>query len=221
MMKQWILNALGKQIALAAILALALGSAAVFALVHTSKKAPSLPTFQVKRGEFLDVIQFRGELKAMKSVTIIAPANAGDLQIVKLVADGAQVKEGDVVVEFDSTRTQQNLAQYKSTLKSSQAEIEQVRAQGRLAVEEDTTAVMKARYDLEVAKLDASKGEIVSKIEGEEANLKVADAEQALREAEAKLRSDQQSMCRRLKARSKRATRPLMTQTAPRTHLPR
>jgi len=190
-MKQWNLNDLRKHKALAVIALLALGSAAVFALVHSSKKAPVLPTFQVKRGEFLDVIQFRGELKAMKSVTIIAPENAGDLQILKLVADGAQVKQGDVVVEFDPTRTQQSLEQYRSVFKSSQAEIEQVRAQGRLSVEEDTTAVMKARYDLEVANLDASKAEIVSKIEGEEAKLKVADAEQALREAEAKLKSDQ------------------------------
>ena len=49
---------------------------------------------------------------------------------------------------------------------------------------------MKAKYDVEVAKLDASKAEVVSRIEGAEANLKVGDAEQALREAEAKLKSD-------------------------------
>lgn len=56
--------------------------------------------------------------------------------------------------------------------------------------EEDTTAVMKAKYDVEVDKLDAGKEEIVSHIEGAEAKLKVADAEQALRQAEEKLKSD-------------------------------
>jgi HlyD family secretion protein len=50
--------------------------------------------------------------------------------------------------------------------------------------------VMKAKYDVELAKLDASKQEIVSKIEGAEANLKLADAEQSLHEAEEKLKSD-------------------------------
>ena len=44
---------------------------------------------------------------------------------------------------------------------------------------------MKAKYDVEVAKLDASKSEVVSRIEGAEAKLKLADAEQALRQAEA------------------------------------
>jgi multidrug resistance efflux pump len=144
----------------------------------------------VSSGEFLDVLEFRGELKAMKSVTIVAPANVGDLQILKIVADGSTVNEGEVVVEFDASKTQQTLKENQSVLKSAQKEIDQALAQNRLTEEADTTAVMKARYDLEVARLDASKGEIVSQIESAEAKLKVGDAEQALREAETKLKSD-------------------------------
>lgn len=173
------------------VLALAAGGGTVFAWVHASRHAPPVPTLQVKRGEFLDVIQLRGELKAMKSITASAPANVGDLQILKVVPDGARVKQGDVIVELDPSKTQQDLAQDQSILKSSRAEIDQVRAQGRLTEEADATAVMKAKYDVEVAKMDASKEEIVSKIEGAEARLKLADAEQALREAETKLKSDQ------------------------------
>jgi hypothetical protein len=100
------------------------------------------------------------------------------------------VNEGEDVVEFDASKTQQTLAENQSLLKSAQKEIDQALAQNRLTEEADTTSVMKARYDLEVARLDASKGEIVSTIEGEEAKLKVGDAEQALREAETKLKSD-------------------------------
>jgi HlyD family secretion protein len=175
---------------LVAAVVLVAASAAVFAVAHYSRKAPSVPTFQVKRGEFLDALQFRGQLKAMKSVTITAPSNAGDLQILKIATDGAQVKKGDVVVEFDPSKTQQDLAQDQSTLKSSQAEIEQVRAEGLLTEEADTTAAMKAKYDVELARLDASKSEVVSRIEGAEADLKVADAQQGLHEADEKLKSD-------------------------------
>jgi RND family efflux transporter MFP subunit len=162
----------------------------VFGVVHFSARPPTAAAFEVKRGEFLDVLELRGQLKAMKSVTITAPSNAGNLQILKIAADGTKVKAGDVVVEFDPSKTQQDLAQDGSTLKSSQAEIEQVRADGRLTEEVDTTAVMKAKYDVEVARLDASKGEVVSRIEGAEADLKLADAMQALHEAEEKLKSD-------------------------------
>jgi HlyD family secretion protein len=167
------------------------GSGVVLGAVRLGRRSPSLPTLEVKRGEFLDSLQFRGELKALKSVTMSAPAEAGDLQIIKIVPEGTIVKPGDVVVEFDKTKTEQDLALYRSTLKSAEAEIEQAHAQARLAVEEDTTAVLKARFEVETARLEASKQEIVSHIEGEEAKLKVADAEQRLREVEQKLKSNQ------------------------------
>jgi len=172
------------------IVVLLVGSGVVFGAVRYSNRPPEVPTFDVKRGEFIDSIEFRGEVKAMKSLTIAAPAEAGDLQIIKIVADGTQVKQGDVVVEFDKTKTEQDLAQHRSSLKSAQAEIEQAQAQAHLTEEEDITAVKKERFDVETAKLDASKQEIVSKIEGAEANLKVADAEQKLHEVEEKLAAD-------------------------------
>ena len=166
------------------------GSGIVLGAVRLGRRTPAVPTFEVKRGEFTDALQFRGEVKALKSVTISAPAEAGDLQIIKLSAEGAAVKPGDVVVEFDPTKTEQDLAQYRSALKSAEATIEQARAKAKLAEEEDKTAVLKARFEVEGARLEASKKEIVSRIEGEEAKLKLADAEQKLLEAETKQKSD-------------------------------
>ena len=171
--------------------ALLAGSGVLLGAVRLSRRTPTVPTYLVKRGEFLDSEQFSGEVKALKSITISAPADAGDLQIVKLSAEGETVKAGDVVVEFDKTKTVQDLAQFRSALKSAEATIEQTRAQAQLTEEEDKTAVLKARFEVEGAKLEASKQEIVSKIEGEEARLKLQDSEQKLREAEAKQKSDQ------------------------------
>src|SRR5215831_17915186 len=118
-------------------LVLLAGSGVLLGAVRLGKRSPTVATYEVKRGEFLDSLQFRGEVKALKSVTISAPSDAGDLQILKIATDGTQAKPGDVLVEFDPTKTQQDLAQYKSTLKSAQAEIDQAKAQGRLTEEED------------------------------------------------------------------------------------
>jgi len=167
-----------------------LGSGALLGAVRYANRSPAVPTFDVKRGELIDSIQFRGEIKALKSATITAPAEVGDLQIIKLAPDGTRVKQGDVVVEFDKTKTVQDLAQFRSTLKSSQAEIDQARAKARLIEEDDLTEVMKARYEVEKARLDASKEEIVSRIDGAESKLKLADTQQKLLELEAKLKSD-------------------------------
>jgi len=169
---------------------LLLGAAGVLGMVRLINRPPVTPMAEAQLGEFIDSLPVRGEVKALRSVAITAPADAGDLLIVKVATDGAQVKKGDPVVSFDKTRTEQDLAQYKSTMKSAQAEIDQARAQARLTEEEDVTAVMKAKYDVESATLEAGKQEIVSAIDGEKAHLKVADAQQKLREAEQKQKSD-------------------------------
>jgi HlyD family secretion protein len=157
---------------------------------HYRHHSPPIPVFDVEPSDFIDSVQFRGEVSALKSLSISAPAEVGELRILKLTPDGTLVKPGDPVVEFDQTKTQQDLAQYRSSLRYARADIAQARAQTALTEEQDVTAVSKAGYDLATAKLDASKEEIVSKIEGAEARLKVADAEQKLREAKQKLASD-------------------------------
>lgn len=158
-----------------------------------TKSVASIPSALVQRTDFVDYVQIRGQVSAHKSITIAAPYEAGDLQIVQLAKNGAQVKKGDVVVQFDATTTKQSLAQDESALKSAEAEIKQSQAQARLKEEQDLTDVLKARYDVQSAKLDASKQEILSKIDGEEANLKLEDAKQKLVDVEAKLKSDQES----------------------------
>ena len=184
------LHKLGRAYVAAAILLV--GSGGILGYTRlAAKRAPDAATFQVKREEFLEVLQFRGQVKAMRSVTISAPAQAGNLQVLKIVASGSHVNPGDMIVEFDTSKKQQELAINRSVLKSAQAEIEQERAQDVLKEEEDKTAVSKAQFDVETAKLEASKQEIVSKIEGSEANLKLADAEQKLNEMQVKLKADQ------------------------------
>jgi HlyD family secretion protein len=158
-----------------------------------TRSAPNLPSALVQRTDFVDYVQIRGQVSAHKSITVAAPYEAGDLQIVELARNGAQVKKGDVIVQFDATTTKQNLAQNQSALKSAEAEIKQSQAQARLKEEQDLTDALKARYDVESAKLDASKQEILSKIDGAEANLKLEDAKQKLADVEAKLKSDQES----------------------------
>ena len=165
----------------------------VFGAFRLANPAVKIPTADVKRKEFVDYLEVKGEVKALRSVTIAAPYGAGDLQILKLAVNGAKVKKGDVLVEFDNTTVKQKLAQDQSALKSAEAENQQSRAAARLKEEKNLTDVMTANYDVQKARMDASKQEILSAIEGEQAKLKLADAEQKVKEAEAKLKADRSS----------------------------
>ena len=58
----------------------------------------------------------------------------------------------------DPSTLERTIQEKQSELKQADAEIEQTAAQARIAREQNATAVMKAGYDIERAKLDASKG---------------------------------------------------------------
>ena len=165
----------------------------LFGAIRMAQPASRIPLGSVQRKEFVDYLEIRGEVRALRSKTVVAPFGAGDLQIIKLAANGARVKQGDVLVEFDATTTKQKLATDQSALKSADASIQQSKAAARLKEEQDLTDVMKAKYDAESARMDASKQEILSAIDGQEARLKLADAVQKEKEAEEKLKADRDS----------------------------
>ncbi|HEY5027118.1 MAG TPA: HlyD family efflux transporter periplasmic adaptor subunit [Candidatus Angelobacter sp.] len=173
---------------IAAFLVVAMGAVAL----HRGS-APNIPTAEVKRGEFVDYVQVRGEIKALQSVQLTAPSIAGDLQIVKLTPTGTQVKAGDVVVQFDTSVLQRTLDQQRSVLKSAEADIEHSRAENRLTSEQHATDVLQGRYDVDRAKLDTSQQEILSEIDGAKTRLKLTDAQQKFKELEQKDRSTKAS----------------------------
>jgi len=147
---------------------------------------PNVPTAEVQRGDFVDNIPIRGNIKALHSIQLTAPSIAGDLQIVKLAPMGTMVKKGDVVVQFDTTTLKATLDQRLSELKSAEADIEHSKAEAHLTREQQATDLLQGRYDVDRAKLDSSKQEILSEIDGAETKLKLADAEQKYKELQEK-----------------------------------
>jgi HlyD family secretion protein len=155
--------------------------------------APDLPTTEVKKGEFVDALEIKGDIKPRRSVVLAAPMQAGDLQIVKLAKGGTRVKAGDVVVEFDGSNLRRTMQEKQSELKQAEAEIEQATAQARITKEQNSTELMRAQYNIERAKLEVQKGDTVSRIENEKAKLALGDTQQKLKELEAKIKSDNTS----------------------------
>jgi HlyD family secretion protein len=178
------------------LLALAGGVTWLFAMRHGAgsvSAAAGIPSSDVIRGELVDTIELRGQIKPARSVDLVAPSDSGDIQILKLSKDGTMVKKGDSVVILDPTTLQNTLNQRKSDLRQAEAQVEDAKAKARLAEEGDLTLLQKSKYDVERAKLDASQSEILSVIDGQEKRLSLADAEQAERQAQQKVDSDRAS----------------------------
>jgi HlyD family secretion protein len=155
--------------------------------------APDLPTATARQADFTEFMQLSGEVKALKSVVLSAPMQGtafGDLRIIKLARNGAKVAKGEVVVQFDTMTLQRTIAEKRSELKSAEAEIERTRAQARIQQEQIETDLLKARYNVERARLDAAASELLSAVEGEQKKLALSDSEQRLLEIEERLKAE-------------------------------
>ena len=161
----------------------------IFASVGRGSE-PDVPMTGVTRGDFVDMLEIRGEIRPVKSLVLSSPLQSGELQIIKLAKSGTIVKPGDVLVQFDGSTLQRTIQEKQSELRQADAEIDQARAQARITTEQNATALMKAQYDLKRAKLEVQKGDSIPRIQLEQAKLAVGDAEQALKEIEAKIKSD-------------------------------
>jgi HlyD family secretion protein len=178
------LRAFVRQRPVVSVMVAAAAVAGVFYLAGFARTGASVPTADVARAEFVDIMELRSDIRPVRSVILGAPTQSGDLQIVRLVKNGAPVRAGDVVVEFDATGLRRQETDRRAELKQAEAEIEQARAQKRIVDEATATNLLQARFDVERAKIDAVDRGFLAQLDVERAKLGLIDAEQRLVEAQ-------------------------------------
>jgi HlyD family secretion protein len=157
-----------------------------------------LPVAVARRGEFQVIVRCRGELASTHSAQVIAPVNVPGMVISWLAEPNSEVKTGDIVVKFDSSSVQQQLLERQATLDQAQASLDQALAQARMNAEQDKIDLTAAQVAVENAKLEASKEEIVSRIQGEESKIDLDISKEKLRVEEATVNLHQKSDAARI-----------------------
>jgi multidrug efflux pump subunit AcrA (membrane-fusion protein) len=163
--------------------------ASVFALIAGYRAAfrrelPDLPLAVVERGDFVERIDIRGEIRPVKSVLVTAPAQAGELLIVELVKTGTVVEAGDPIATFNPIVLRQQIEDKRSEVRQAEAEIERTRAAGRIQAEQNQTQLLRAKYDIERAKLGLGDEKFMARLDYERARLDLVNAEQRSKEIE-------------------------------------
>jgi HlyD family secretion protein len=141
----------------------------------------SLPMAPARKGDFSVIVRCRGELKARLSRQVNAPVNVPDLRIVWAAPPSSPVKAGDVVIKFDPSSAQQQLQEKEAALRQAQATLDQEVAQARITGEQDKLDLATSTYAAEKARLEASKQEIVSALQGEENKIDLSLAEEDMK----------------------------------------
>lgn len=167
---------------------LAFGGAAVAAYRLTGTTEVDVPVAKVRRADFVISVRARGEIKSTRSVVLTAP-QVPDTRIVKLAESGRPVRKGQVVVEFDAAQQEQNVLERSTTVRTNDSEIVQTKATHTIENEADSMNLMTAQYNVERAKLEASKAEIVSEIDGAKNRIQVGVSEGEQKQVETSIES--------------------------------
>ncbi len=128
-------------------------------------------------------LRITGTTEAVRSTTIVAPRLAGQgntLVITKLSEAGRHVRAGDTLVEFDRQDQVRNAQDRRAEYQDLEQQIMKKRAEVSAARAADQTALAQAEHDVDRAKIEVSKNELLPKIEAEKNSL-------ALEQASAKL----------------------------------
>jgi len=141
----------------------------------------NLPMAPARKGDFSVIVRCRGELKARLSKQVNAPVNVPDLRIVWAAPPSSPVKAGDVVIRFDPSSAKQQLQEKEAALRQAQATLDQELAQARITGEQDKLDLATSTYQAEKARLEASKQEIVSALQGEENKIDLALAQEDMK----------------------------------------
>ena len=194
------------------IVGLALCGGGVFAAYrYTGTTEVEVAVARVRRADFIISVRTRGDIKSSHSTILKAPQVPG-LRIVHLADNGRPIKKGEVVVEFDGVTQEQNVIQRSTNVRVAEGDIVQTKATQKMSDEADAMNKMSSEYALERAKLDASKAEVLSAIDGEKNRIQVGVSEGSLQQVKASINAHQvgnEADLSRLGQRKDKATKDL------------
>ncbi len=144
----------------ALVAAAVLGGGAWTYLRRGGAAGPSgVPTFTVVEEPLLRRVSAEGNLRAVKATPLLVPKTAGFamMKIAWVAPDGGIVKQGDVVVRFDRSEPEKQLADGRADLESARARLEAERIKAGAAVAARDSAARLAADELDQTRRFQSK----------------------------------------------------------------
>lgn len=151
---------------------------------------PKVAAYTVSRGEFIIDISQSGELDATRSVSVsLSPRRWNASRIINIVADGTMVKEGDFLIQFDTTDAVKEVTDCKNELEQAKAELASTRASIESNMKQLENAYKNQQYDFESNKLTYELAKFEAEIKRREMELSFKKSELALEQAGQKIES--------------------------------
>ena len=143
-----------------------------------------VPTAKVIKGPLKLTVYANGELRAGRTVQLMAPPAGGTLRIVKLLQTGMSVKKDDVVLEFDAADQEFAFEQAKTDLAEAEQQIVKMKADQAVQASQDKLDLLTARYNVRRGELDTAGNEFIGAIDAQKNQLTLEEARRRLKQLE-------------------------------------
>lgn len=127
-----------------------------------AERRPEVPVVRAARGTFELRVPAQGNLRSVRATPVSVPAGVpGPFRLAWLAPDGARVREGEVVIRFDSTEMVKELADARDDGQSSALKIGKQEVQGRAEIDKLDRDAGLAREELAAAQQFQKKDETI------------------------------------------------------------
>jgi multidrug resistance efflux pump len=124
-------------------------------------------------------VRATGVIQAVRSLIVQTPrveGQGGNLTLAKLVPNGATVREGELLAEFDSTNELKLLREAQAKYDDFTHQVDQKAAEHTSLAEKRNSDLQQAEADLKKAEIELRKGPILSAIEQQKNQVKLDNA---------------------------------------------
>lgn len=181
-----------KKLLVRLVLLAALGSGAWYAYRYFQtlpQRQQQIASARVRKGDVVVRTYARGELRAVRSVTLNAPNLFGTVQVTRMAALGALAREKDLVIEFDDSELLSRLEEKQLELDQVDEQIKKARADLNIRNNQDQVQLLNTRYSVRRAELEVKRNELLSDIDAKKNLLNLEEARRRLKQLESDIKS--------------------------------
>lgn len=147
---------------------------------------PAGNSVAVKRGNFRQILRLSGTVGAVQSYGVQAPRLSGQMSstmvITKIVRNGTRVRAGDVLVELDRQSQLKNILDKQAEYDNLVQQIKKKQADHASARAGDETELKGAEVDVQTARVEMRKNEVIPGYQAEINKVNLAEAEAKLKQ---------------------------------------
>ena len=148
------------------------------------KQLPSrqeqIATTRVQRGDVVIRAYTRGELHAVRSVTLVAPNLNGTVQVTQLAPEGALARQKDLVIEYDDSELLASIDEDQMALQQTDEQIKSAKATLGITDSQDALSLLKQQYAVRTAELNVQKGPVIDRIDAKKYQLNLEQSKRSV-----------------------------------------